>query len=156
MKPNHFLYIFAFLLLPLLRFSAEALPQNFDKREGTLNPDGSITIRPGERIELYFGRENGRMTKPEKTEPGRGNIVITLSRDGGDSNYLCTTAIRDRLHIKSDIGRPISARCDYTTADSPRPRRAALTRDEHGLHRAFPKGITQATVSDLAIIKDAK
>ena len=90
-------------------------------------------------------------TKVRREAERVNTVLITLARDGSYSFRVGSPPIRHLLRIENHIGKPITARCEYTDADTPKRRRAALTPDTHGLHRAFNHGITEAFVFDFAI-----
>ena len=143
------------LLLLAVLPRAGAIPPSMDRPEAKLTAAGAVILHPGESIRLQFeldGDQLGKATVLPRNSPSLPNTVaISLERAGGKTNYLGTTAIRDTLTVFSALPGKLSVRCTYTDDKTPVPQRVYLQPDAGGLHRAFPKGVTEIVLSEFEL-----
>ncbi len=140
--------------------SGYGIPQTFGNNTASpvkLLGDGSVVIKPGEKITLAYEVEDGQIATLKRfagNKPEAKNVLtIELTRTGGVATSLGPTSpITDTLTIRSGE-KSITARCEYKLKDLPQPEHSRITGTTGVVSKSFRWGVSQVTVSEIQFRK---
>ncbi len=140
--------------------SSQAFPVDFTQgpAEATLQGDGSILIKPGERIAVEYELTDGKIGHlkkvPLNSPQAAHRFTISLQREGGVATSLGPVSpINDRLIFTSTNQKPLSARLEYKMKDAKKSGHSRLSAPNGSGQRSFLWGVSEITISEIQFIK---